>query len=79
MTFDYSKLKGKIIEVFGSQYRFAEAMGWSERTTTLKMNNARCWKQPDICKASSLLGIEYYEIPEYFFKEKVQSIEHKTA
>lgn len=27
MAFNYDKLKGKIVEFFGSQYRFAEAMG----------------------------------------------------
>lgn len=30
--FQYSKLKGKIVEIFGSQKKFAEAMGLSERT-----------------------------------------------
>ena len=79
MIFDYSKLRGRIVEKFGSQSRFATAMGWSERTTTLKMNNARTWKQSDICKASSLLEIKYSEIPEYFFKEQVQNIEQETA
>ena len=38
MAFDYSKLRGKIIELFGTQACFAAAMGWSERTLSLKMN-----------------------------------------
>ncbi len=55
MAFNYDKLKGRIIEVFGSQYRFAEEMGWSERTLSLKMNSKRSWKQTDICKAIYIL------------------------
>ena len=65
--FDYSKLKGKIIEIFGAQYKFAEKMGWSERTLSLKMNGNRPWKQPDICKAIELLGLTEKDIPAYFF------------
>jgi len=65
MAFNYDKLKGRIIEKFGTQYRFAEAMEWSERT----------WKQTDICKAVELLDLAQEDIPKYFFKEKVQNIE----
>lgn len=75
MAFNYDKLKGRIIEVFGSQYRFAEKMGWSERTLSLKMNSKRSWKQTDICKAISLLKIDENEILAYFFTPKVQNIE----
>ncbi|WP_242842157.1 DUF739 family protein [Lacrimispora aerotolerans] len=38
MPFNYNKLRGKIIEMFDSQAKFADAMGWSERTTSLKFN-----------------------------------------
>lgn len=74
MAFDYRKLRGKIIEKFGSQHSFAKAMQWSERTLSLKMNNERAWTQRDIVKASMLLDIPDEEIQEYFFKTKVQSI-----
>ena len=42
-------------------------MGWSERTMSLKMNNKRFWKQPEITKASELLDISSEEIVQYFF------------
>lgn len=35
MAFDYSKLKGRIIEKYDSQSSFANAMEWSERTLSL--------------------------------------------
>ena len=79
MAFDYSKLRGKIVEVFGSQRMFAKAMGWSERTLSLKMNNVIAWKQTDIAKAISLLRIPDDAIQEYFFTIKVQNIEHEAT
>lgn len=75
MAFDYSKLKGKIVEIFGTQAEFATKMGWSERTLSLKMNGIRNWKQCDICKAVKLLGLAAEQIPVYFFTEKVQNFE----
>ena len=75
MAFNYDKLKGRIIEKFGTRYRFAEAMKWSERTLCLKLSGERPWKQTDICKAVELLDLAQEDIPKYFFKEKVQNIE----
>lgn len=67
MSFNYSKLTGKIVEVFGTQLRFSEAMGLSERTISLKLNSKVEWKQGEINKACSLLGIDISDIPAYFF------------
>lgn len=75
MAFDYNKLRGRIVEIFSTQSNFASAMGWSERTLSLKMNGARPWKQPDICKAIQLLQLATEDIPTYFFTPKVQRIE----
>ncbi|MCB7320145.1 DUF739 family protein [Lacrimispora sp. 210928-DFI.3.58] len=75
MAFDYSRLRGRIVEIFGTQACFAVAMGWSERTLSLKMNGLRAWKQPDICKAVALLKLSDKDIPSFFFKSKVQNIE----
>lgn len=67
MAFNYAKLAGRITEVFGTQLRFSEAMGLSERTISLKLNSKVEWKQGEISKACSLLGISVSEIPAYFF------------
>lgn len=72
MAFDYSKLRGKIIEKFGSQMSFAKAMDISERTLSLKMSGKRTWKQPEICLAINLLGLSNEDILDYFFALKVQ-------
>lgn len=72
MAFDYSKLRGRIVEKFGSQMSFAKAMDISERTLSLKMSGKRTWKQPEICLAIKLLGLSNDDIQDYFFNLKVQ-------
>lgn len=74
MAFDYSKLRGRIIEKFSNQSAFAKAMNISERTLSLKLCGKRDWKQPEICDAIRLLGLSEDSIKDYFFTLKVQNI-----
>lgn len=74
MAFNYNKLKGKIVEIFGNQIEFAKAMNLSEKTLSLKMNGKVSWKQNEIVKAISLLGLTKDDIQEYFFTIEVQNI-----
>lgn len=67
MAFDYSKLDGKISEKFGTRGAFAKAMGFSERTLSLKMSGQVPWKQPDMARACEILDIRKKDIPSYFF------------
>lgn len=78
MSFDYQSLLGKIVEKYGTQYNFSVAIGLSERSLSLKLNNKVSWKDSEIYKASKLLGIEDVDIPNYFFKRKVHEREHLT-
>lgn len=68
---DYSKLKGRIKEVFDTQEAFAEAMGMSYTAINQRLNGVVEWKTSDICKACELLHIPLDEAHLYFFKEKV--------
>lgn len=79
MAFNYNKLNGRIVEIYGHRYKFAEAMGWSERTLSLKMNGNRAWKQTDISKAICLLHLKQADIADYFFTPLVQNAELKHA
>lgn len=72
MSFNYSKLSGRIVEKVGSRGKFAELMGLSERTISLKMNGLLSWKQPEIVRACQILDIPTSEIPLYFFSLEVQ-------
>ena len=75
MYFDYSKLCGKIKEKCKTQQRFAELIGIARTSLNAKLNNNSAFTQQEINKAIAILDLTQDEIPEYFFKEKVQKIE----
>ena len=72
MAFNYSKLRGRIIEKFGTQGCFSKTLGVSERTLSLKLNNKIFFTQDEITKISELLSISSDEIQIYFFEKEVQ-------
>lgn len=78
ITYDYSKLRGRIVEKFGNQARFAKAIGLSPRTVTEKINNNSAFKTTDIEKCLPVLGIARKEIPDYFFAVKARKSEYSV-
>lgn len=70
MPYDYSKLFGRITEKYKTRSAFSRAIGLSERSLSLKLNGRVPFKQPEITKACSLLGIKSHEIPDYFLCRK---------
>lgn len=70
--YNYSKLLGRIKEYYGKQSAFADAMGLSARSVSLKLNNLRGWTQPEIDKACKVLKLSTLDIPDYFFIEETQ-------
>lgn len=72
MAYDYRKLRGRIIEKYGTLKDFAVDMKWSDRTLSLKMNCKVFWKQPEIMKATKLLEIPSNEVIDYFFAQTAQ-------
>ena len=74
MAFNYSKLRGRIIEKYGRQSDFAKAFGCSDRTLSLKMNGKRPWKQTEILSAIKLLELSEEDIQDYFFTLEVQNV-----
>ena len=74
MAFDYSKLRGRIIEKFGSIKAFAEAFGVSAVTMSNKLNGKVAISPDDIVKMSELLDIRPEEYHLYFFKIKVHEM-----
>lgn len=71
MSYDYSKLLGRVKEVCGSNASFAEKMGLSERSISLKLNGKVGWKQQEIDKSCHILNIESADIGIYFFNQIV--------
>lgn len=72
MTKDFSKLSGKIVEKYGTQYNFALALGLSERSLSLKLNNKVGWRDEEMERAIDLLDLDLNDIPAYFFTNLVQ-------
>ena len=68
MPYDYSKLYGIIAEKCGTQAIFAQKIGLSERSVSLKLNGKIGWKQAEIAKACDVLEIPAEKIPAYFFR-----------
>lgn len=68
---DYSKLRGRIKEIFGSQEKFAIAMKKSERTISLKLNNKISFTSEEIFTAMELLNLPIEDTSHYFFNKKV--------
>ena len=50
MPYNYAKLLGRIVEVVGTQGKFANRMGLSERTISRKLNGKVGWKQAEILR-----------------------------
>lgn len=67
MPYSYNKLRGRIVEKFGTQEEFARILGVSKNSLSLKMNGKTSFSQSDVIKWSELLEIETNEIGQYFF------------
>ena len=72
MQFDFSKLRGRIIERYGSCAAFASDMGKSSVWVSSRLNNVVHWAADEIAEAikPERLDIPPEEIPAYFFKPK---------
>lgn len=78
IVFDYSKLKGRIVEKFGTQGRFAAANQLTDRSMSLKLNNGIGLSQEEVLKWCRMLDIDIMDIPDYFFKQKVSNFKHRV-
>jgi len=67
MEFNYSKLRGRIVEKYGTCVNFATAMGWSKTQLSSRLNNVVPFSGPEIKEAAKLLEIPGAEIDAYFF------------
>lgn len=65
--FDYSKLKGLIIQKYGSQVRFAKEIGVSKNHLSLLLTNKRRFTSRMIDLLVNVLEIKRGDVGEYFF------------
>lgn len=64
---NYRKLRGRIVEKYGTINAFADAIGLSSVAVSYKLNAKRGFKQADIVKWCEALDITPDEIGGYFF------------
>lgn len=63
----YSKLRGKIVELYGTQANFAKALDINTATLNGKLNKRSQWSVDEITKACELLDISLSDAHLYFF------------
>lgn len=73
ITYDNSRLSGRIVEKFGTRANFYRSMCWSNTTGTKKLANEVKWSREDIIKACDVahLDIKPKDIHLYFFMYEV--------
>ena len=67
MAFEYRKLRGRIIEMYGNQGNFALKLGVSEVTVSNKLTGKTQFSQDDIILWCEVLEIDLSEAGAYFF------------
>ena len=67
MIFNYSKLKGRITELFGDQRSFAKAIGMGIPTLSNKLNNKSGITQEEVLRMSKALQIDHSDLYFFFF------------
>lgn len=72
---NYCRLKGRVVEKFGTVGNFADAIGITRETMSKRFHNKSYWRQDEIIKAIGLLDIPASEIDSYFFDLSVREIE----
>lgn len=70
MHFDYSKIKGKIRELGLTQLDYADYLGITGTTLTLRFQNKRPFTQPEMVKTMQLFHEPIKNVKDYFFTEK---------
>ena len=67
MNFKYQKLRGRIIEKFGSIGAFADAVGISRTQMSKKLQGKAGISQKEIIQWSEILDIEQAEYSDFYF------------
>lgn len=65
------KLKSRIVEKYGEQKAFADAIGMNKSTLSRLLKDGKDWKGSMLMKAVDVLEIPTDEIDEYFFEPVV--------
>jgi len=67
MSLKYAKLRGRIVEKYGTQDEFRKKVGISKTAMSKKMTGKTGFSQNDIVKWCELLSIDLQNVSDYFF------------
>lgn len=67
MPYTYNKLRGRIVELYGTQGNFAKKIGISKNSMSKKLTGKTEFSQKDIIQWSIILNVSKDEYGEYFF------------
>lgn len=70
MSFRYNKLRGRIVEIFGSQAEFSKRIGQSEQIISAKLAGNSSFTQDNIIAWCKALDIDQNDIGSYFFAQE---------
>ena len=73
-VFDYSKLRGRIVEKFGSIEAFASETSISNMSVSKKLNNKVAISRDDMIEWSGLLDIPLEEYGVFYFVKKLNDV-----
>jgi len=65
-NFNYSKLRGRIREIYGTETKLAADMGMDRMALSVRLNNKREFSQTEILKICELLKIGMEGVVDYF-------------
>lgn len=68
---DYSKLRGRIVEKYGTLKNFFSKLSISSVQASNKINGKAGFSQKDIIEWSALLDISMSDVGSYFYAQKV--------
>ena len=73
MSFRYNKLRGRIVEKFGSQAEFSKQIKQSEQIVSAKLAGNSSFTQDNIIAWSEALDIDQNDIGLYFFTQELSN------
>lgn len=71
------RIKGRIVELFGSQQNFAQHIGQTEQTISKKLRGKAAFSQEDIIRWCEALQIPASEVGEIFFASELSKVKEE--
>ena len=79
MSYKTEKLQARIVERYGTQKAFADAIGMEKSTLSRYLSQGKDWKGSLLIKAVEALEIPADEIDSYFFEPAVVKSQPRRA